>query len=493
MPTSPPITSFLPALLWQHFDKIRCIPRSSKKEQNIARYIKEWARSNSFTAIEDSSGCLLIQVPPTDSGAFAPRITIQSHLDMVCEKTTESNHNFDRDPIQLYLHDEWLSARDTTLGADNGIGVAASLALAEDPSIIHGPLDLLFTVDEETGLTGASTLDPHLLRGSVLINLDSEEEHSAYIGCAGGATVRTTLRIERDVFPTDQYYPLSLTVTGLPGGHSGLDIAKHSGNAIKVAVNILNEARRLGHDFYIVDITGGGKHNAIPRDCRVLLATISKDSLPLHHICETFLESYRQYLSPFARDSISISVSSPSLSPIPPLTASSSATTLHFLAALPHGPSDLSLDIPTLIETSSNLASVATSSSNLLATVSLRSSAPHSLNEKLTQLSSLCQLCGADFTTDSSYPGWTPNAASPIVARAKTLYKQRYSRTLTLKAIHAGLECGLLLAKQPQMDAISIGPQIEGAHTPFERVHIPSVRHFYDFLSALIASYADTP
>jgi dipeptidase D len=487
---SSPLESLEPKLLWQHFDTIRQTPRPSKHEEKIIETVKSWAAERGFEVLQDSAGSLSIKVPATPGHENAPIIVLQGHLDMVCEKNSDVEHDFMTEGIEVEVDGDWVQAKGTTLGADNGIGVAAAMAIADDPDVIHGPLELLCTIDEETGLTGAKDLDPAIVSGRIMLNLDTEEDGAIYIGCAGGADSVATLKTARRAASLGSA-PVKVAVTGLRGGHSGLNILENRGNAIKLTTRILLAAIEDGVELDLVSIDGGSKHNAIPREafavCRVDKTQIDALKVVVESCGGDFREEFgasdpdlevtveeldddderRNVLNVHARDRL-----------------------LRVLNGLPHGVLSMSRDVDGLVETSNNLAVVINKGDHSEITVSYRSSIMPVLYAVRSQVDSIFRLAGADVHVDDAYPGWKPNPDSPIVKTTGAVYERLFGEKAELKAIHAGLECGLLIEKIPDMDVTSIGPQIENAHSPEERVQISSVQKFYKHLAALLEELA---
>jgi len=388
---------------------------------------------------------------------------------MVCEKNSDVEHDFMTEGIKVEVDGDWVQAKGTTLGADNGIGVAAAMAIADDPDVVHGPLELLCTIDEETGLTGAKDLDPAIVSGRIMLNLDTEEDGAIYIGCAGGADSLATLKTARRLASLASV-PVKIAVTGLRGGHSGLNIIENRGNAIKLTTRILLAAIEDGIELDLVSIDGGSKHNAIPREafavCRVDKTQVDALKAMAESCAGDFLEEFkasdpdltvtveeldddderRKVLNVHARDRL-----------------------LRVLDGMPHGVLSMSRDE---------------------ITVSYRSSIMPALYAMRSQVDSIFRLAGASVHVDDAYPGWKPNPNSPIVKTTGAVYERLFGEKAELKAIHAGLECGLLIEKIPDMDVTSIGPQIENAHSPEERVQISSVKKFYKHLAAILEELA---
>jgi len=469
-----------PRSLWGHFAELASIPRPSGHEERAVDFVLKTAAAIGAKAARDARGNVVVSVPATKGRAGAQPVILQSHLDMVCEKNRDVVHDFDHDPIHPRIVGEWVHASGTTLGADNGIGVAAALASATDPAIQHGPLELLFTLDEETGLTGARDLDPKILSGKMLLNLDSEEDGAIFVGCAGGEDSLIDLPAVWAETPGGAVL-LRLEVAGLRGGHSGLNIIENRGNALKLVTRILMAALDAGIPFDVASIAGGSKHNAIPREAEAVIAVDPGARARLEAIANEQLEGFRTELKGID-DGLRASWSeAPAAARV--LSKDCRDRLLRLLAALPHGVSAMSQDIPGLVETSNNVAVVAFGDSALRIVTSSRSSVAPSLQNVLTGIRAAATLAGAKVTLKDGYPGWKPDMSSKALAVVREVYRKRWGKEPVVTAIHAGLECGLLGRKIPGLDMVSFGPQIEGAHSPDERVHVPSVERFWGALA----------
>jgi len=487
---SSPLESLEPKLLWQHFDTIRQTPRPSKHEEKIIKTVKGWAADRGFEVLQDAAGSLTVRVPATAGHENAPTIVLQGHLDMVCEKNSDVEHDFMTEGINVEVDGDWVQAQGTTLGADNGIGVAAGMAIADDPDVVHGPLELLCTVDEETGLTGAKDLDPAIVEGRIMLNLDTEEDGAIYIGCAGGSDSLATLKTARGKASFGSVQ-VKVSVTGLRGGHSGRNIIENRGNAIKLTTRALLAAIDHGVDFDLVSIEGGSKHHAIPRES-FAVGRVDKGQIDaLKAVAE---ECAKDFLEEFEASDPDLTVAVEELDDNDELrnvlNVHARDRLLRVLDGLPHGVLSMSRDVAGLVETSNNLAVVTNEGDHAKINVSYRSSIMPALYAVRRQVDSIFRQAGADVHVDDAYPGWKPNPSSPIVQQTAAVYKKLFGEDAELKAIHAGLECGLLIEKIPGMDVVSIGPQIEGAHSPEEKVQISSVQKFYKHLAALLEDLA---
>jgi dipeptidase D len=487
---SSPLESLEPSLLWQSFDGIRQVPRPSKHEEKIIEHMKKWAGDRGFEVLQDAAGSLTIKVPASPGHEAAPTIILQGHLDMVCEKNSDVDHDFMTEGINVEVEGDWVQAKGTTLGADNGIGVAAGMAIADDPDVTHGPLELLCTIDEETGLTGAKDLDPSIVNGRIMLNLDTEEDGAVYIGCAGGADSVATLKVSRRRGLLDSV-PVQVAVRGLRGGHSGLNIIENRGNAIKLTTRILLQAIEEGIELDLVSIDGGSKHNAIPRETFAVCRVGSDQLADLRVVGENCSKDFKEEFGDSDPDmEVTVEVLEDAAENNQAVNIHARDRLLRVLDGMPHGVLSMSRDVDGLVETSNNLAVVSTEDEKIEITVSYRSSIMPALFAVRRQVDSIFRQAGAAVHVDDAYPGWKPNPESPIVQRTCDVFEKLFGTKPELKAIHAGLECGLLIEKIPGMDVVSIGPQIENAHSPEERVQISSVARFYQHLAALVEDLA---
>jgi len=469
------------------FEQVSRIPRRSRDEGRIADWLTGWAQERGLEVRRDAVGNLLIAAPGRGGLEGAPTVVIQGHLDMVCEKTPDSPHDFSKDPIQLVRDGEWLRADRTTLGADNGIAIAMSLAVLDDPDAVHPPLELLFTIDEETGLTGATELDPGLVTGKVLLNVDSEDEGVLTVGCAGGQQTDIVLGFALDAVPADAA-PLRLEVSGLSGGHSGVDIHLGRANANAVLGRVLH-LLVSEHGARIVAVHGGTAHNAIPRDAHAeILVPAAGVAAAQAAVAELGEAVCRENAVTDPRLAVALV---PGSRVEAPLSADSGSRLASLLVTLPHGVARMSPDIVGLVRTSNNLATVRTDrvSGQIAIVTSQRSSVMSELGALSRRVELVARLAGASVETDGGYPAWEPNMASPLLARCKALYERDFGKAPVVEIIHAGLECGVIGAKVPGMDMISFGPTIKDPHSPNERLFLPSVEPVYRYLRAILASF----
>jgi dipeptidase D len=472
-----------PRAVWRHFDEILAIPRGSKKEARMRDHVIALAQKRGLTHDVDEAGNLVVRKPASKGREKAPITILQSHLDMVQEKNDDVTFDFERDAIEPRRDGEWLKASGTTLGADNGIGVASMLALLEGDDLEHGPLELLFTIDEESGLTGASGLSTSLLKGKRLINVDSEEEGIITIGCAGGATTRITLALADEPAPREAK-ALELRFHGLRGGHSGLDIHLQRGNAVTLLARTLFAASSAG-SIRLAAFAGGNAHNAIPREAR---ATLVCEAGRLDAVRRAIAAETEAIRAEYAKADPGLTATvTDGAAPARVWTLDTTAKALALLTGLPHGVLMMSLEIPGLVETSDNVATAAVEGGKLSVLVSTRSSVASALAALRGKVRAVATLAGADASEQDGYPGWKPNVASPLLAILKQVHADRNGREPGVGAVHAGLECGIVGEKYPGMDMVSFGPQIEHPHSPDERVHVDSVGRFYQLLTATLA------
>jgi dipeptidase D len=482
-----PIKNLEPKHLWKHFDEIRKIPHCSGHEEKLGDYILGFAKDRKLEAERDDSGNVVVRVPATAGHENAPVVVLQGHLDMVCEKNSDVAHDFSKDPIELQLDKEWLSAKGTTLGADNGIGLAAALSTADAKDTVHGPLELLFTVDEEVGLTGAGKLKPGFLKGKFMLNLDSEEIGAVYIGCSGGGDSTIYLPIKA-AKALSGGKPVKVKIHGLRGGHSGIDIQEQRGNAIKVLARVLWKAGK-SVPYNLASINGGNKRNAIPREAEASVVLKEADLRNFTAVSEREVDSIRQELGDID-PGLGIRVEPVDEKVEKVMDEKNRSALLDVLLAIPHGVDAMSHAVPGLVETSNNLATVATEVNRIPIGTSSRSSIASALQAMRDRIRSVGELAGAKVEENEPYPGWKPNPDSKLLGVIKNVHKDLFGKEPEIKAIHAGLECGIIGEKFPGMEMISFGPQIEHPHSPEERVNIPSVAKFWSLLQAVLKELA---
>ena len=473
-----------PKIVWNHFYEITQIPRPSKKEEKIRAFLQEYGEKNNFETKTDKAGNVLIVKPATVGYEDKKTVILQAHMDMVCEKNKGVEFDFENDAIQTEIRGEWLHAKGTTLGADNGIGMALMLAVLSSNDLKHPKIECLFTTDEETGLTGAFALEENFLTGDVLINLDSEDDGEIFVGCAGGIDTTARLRYKTRKTP-DGYFAFSVNVSGLFGGHSGDDIEKRRANANKVLNRILwNMMQDM--DLRIAKIDGGNLHNAIPREASALAVVPYADKEKVRVIFNQ-IASDIEGENKEVETKMRLALHSEDV-PEETLTKKSTRKLLNAIYACPHGIKAMSADMPGLVETSTNLASVKMLEGNVVKIVtSQRSSVESAKYDIAHQVEAVLKLAGCKVTHGDGYPGWKPNLNSDVLKVAEKSYEKLFNQTPKIKAIHAGLECGLFLKKYPHLDMISIGPTMRGVHSPDERLHIPAVGRAWEWLVGILS------
>ncbi|MDI9536884.1 MAG: aminoacyl-histidine dipeptidase [Bacteroidota bacterium] len=480
------IEELQPQEVFHYFKEICQIPRPSKKEAEISAYLCRFAEKHGLDYKTDAAGNVLIRKNASKGYENRPSIILQSHMDMVCEKNSSVVHDFEKDAIETYVEDGWLKAKGTTLGADNGIGMAAQLAVLASDVIEHGALECLFTVDEETGLTGAFALQKGFLSGSTLINLDSEDDGEIFIGCAGGIDTTAVFTYTEQPSPKG-FAAFSLKVSGLVGGHSGDDIDKGRGNANKILVRFLWSLMQK-MEVKLAKIDGGNLRNAIPREAEALfLAPMGKKEevrIAMNHYINDIEEELR-----ITEPNVSLDLSSAEL-PTKCVDDTSTWKLLNALYACPHGVIRMSDDMKGLVETSTNLASVKMLTDNkIIVGTSQRSSIESSKYDIANMVNSVFSLAGAEVKHGDGYPGWKPNPNSKIANAIADNYRQLFGEEPKIKAIHAGLECGLFSEKYPGMDMASIGPTMRGVHSPDERLDIAATQKFWQLLLATLKNF----
>ncbi len=480
------LLKLIPREVWLYFEEICKIPRPSKKEEHIIQYLITFAEENDLEYKQDNIGNILIKKPATQGCENVPSVILQSHIDMVCEKHSHVKHDFEKDPIKPVIEDGWVKASGTTLGADDGIGVAAQLAILASDEIKHGPIECLFTVDEETGLTGAFNLKEGFFDSKILLNLDSEDEGELFIGCAGGLDTVATFEIEKEVVP-EKYFAIKLNISGLKGGHSGDDIDKGLGNAVKILNRFLWQASR-DYGLRVNSFSGGNLRNAIAREASATAIVPTTQKEPIRVAFNIF---YDEVCSEFEETEPAIKMHLESCdSPEYVWSQDFQKQVLNAIYACPHGVMEMSQKIEGLVETSTNLASIKEEDSQIIVSTSQRSSVETAKDNIAAMVHSTFELAGAKVKHGDGYPGWEPNTNSEILRITRDSYEELFDTKPIVRAIHAGLECGLFLEKYPNLDMISFGPTIKGAHSPDERLEIETVdkfwKHLLDILNRIV-------
>jgi len=472
------ITNLEPKALWEHFYQLTQIPRPSKKEAKIQEFIENFGKSLGLETIKDETGNIIIRKPATPGMENRKGVVLQGHLDMVPQKNNDTKHDFENDPIDAYVDGDWVTAKGTTLGADNGIGVAAAMTVLADKNMQHGPVEALFTCDEETGMTGAFGLKNDVLKGDILLNMDSEDEGELYVGCAGGVDANIEFEFDQVVVPSG-VKAFDLVVSGLKGGHSGMDIPLGLGNANKLLVRFLKYAV-TELDVRLAGINAGGLRNAIPREGTANIVVPEENVDALKKAVAEYEAVYKAELS--SREPNLSFVAKEADMPKSLIDEAVQDGLIDSVNACPNGVIRMSDDMPGLVETSTNLASIKSENGTIAIQCLLRSSVDTAKQYLADRIDSVFSLAGATVVFTGGYPGWKPNMASPILKQMQQIYNDKFGKIPEIKAIHAGLECGLLGAVYPNWDMISFGPTIRSPHSPDEKVHIESVNKFWDFL-----------
>ncbi len=467
-----------PKQLWENFYQLTQIPRPSGTQDKVVEFVEKFGKDLGLETIKDKAGNVIIKKPATKGYENKKTVVLQGHLDMVPQKNSGTDFDFEKDPIEAYVEGEWVTANGTTLGADNGMGVAAAMCVLQSNEMEHGPIEALFTTDEETGMVGANALEPGLLDGEILLNMDSEDEGELYIGCAGGLETNPVFHYKEEPAPSNSKAYI-LEIGGLKGGHSGLDIPLQRGNANKVLNRMLWKASKT-LDIRITDIVGGSLRNAIPREAKATVVVPDTQYGEFKTIVDDITEAVKGELS-MVEDSIKVELKETDM----PDTVIDKKTMDNLVRALygcPHGVMRMSDAMEGLVETSTNLA-VVNSENGKINIQSLQRSSVDSAKEDLgNMIGSIFELAGAEVIHEGAYPGWKPNPDSPILQTMKEVYNKKFGKTPEIKAIHAGLETGIISQNYPDLDMISFGPTISFPHSPDEKVHIGTVQKFWDLL-----------
>lgn len=490
MPLPEPFCHLEPAPVWRHFATLCAIPRPSKREAALKKHVCDWAEARGIVVEEDGGGNLILRVPATPGHEMAPTVTLQGHLDMVCQKNGGVAHDFERDPIRpaRCRRDgaEWVVAEHTTLGADNGVGVALALAALEASDLVHGPLEVLLTVDEEAGMGGARRLAGDRLRGSLLINMDTEEWGALYVGCAGGLDVCVATLWRDEAMPSG-HETWKVTVSGLAGGHSGIDIHCERGHAIKLLIRVLRDVEAQGVALRLASVRGGTSRNALPREAHAVFSVPAAAVAAMMARCEALAQQFRLELSG-VDEGVAITLAPAVAETVMPEV--DQQRLLRALHAAPQGVRRWSQQAPGVVETSLNLGVLTLDRGTFDAVFMLRSLVDAAATELASEVCDLFALAGMETRCIGTYPGWRPNPASPLLARARRVFAREFGGEAELKVIHAGLECGLIGGAYPRMDMISFGPDITGAHAPGEGVRVDTVAKCWQLLRALLADLA---
>ncbi|EPR7548808.1 aminoacyl-histidine dipeptidase [Vibrio fluvialis] len=476
------ISKLSPAPVWQFFDKICSIPHPSKHEEALAQYIIGWAKEQGLDVRRDPTGNVFIKKPATPGMEHKKAVVLQAHIDMVPQKNEDTDHDFAKDPIQPYIDGEWVTAKGTTLGADNGIGMATCLAVLASTEIKHGPLEVLLTIDEEAGMTGAFGLEAGWLEGEILLNTDSEQEGEVYMGCAGGVDGALTFDIQREALPAG-YVTRQLTLKGLKGGHSGCDIHTGRGNANKLIARFLaGHAQEL--DLRLIEFRGGSLRNAIPREAFVTVAIPADNQTKLDELFTTYTELLKAELGRVETNLVTFNEAKEAALGV--FALADQQRVIAALNACPNGVIRMSDDIEGVVETSLNVGVITTDEQQIKVLCLIRSLIDSGRSQVESTLTSVAELAGADIVFSGAYPGWKPDADSEIMHIFRDMYEGIYGHKPNIMVIHAGLECGLFKKPYPEMDMVSFGPTIKFPHSPDEKVKIDTVGLFWEQMIALL-------
>ncbi|MDR1369890.1 MAG: aminoacyl-histidine dipeptidase [Dysgonamonadaceae bacterium] len=474
------IKNLAPANVWKHFYSLTQIPRPSGQMKEVVAFVESFGKELGLPTKTDSCGNVVICKPATSGYENRPTIILQGHLDMVPQKNSDTNFDFSKDPIDAYIDGDWVKAKGTTLGADNGIGVAAAMAVLEDKTLQHGPVEALFTIDEETGMDGALGTRQGFITGTILLNMDSEDEGELYVGCAGGADLNILFQYKDDTSIPEGDIAVKLSITGLKGGHSGVDINLGRANANKLMFRFLKDAvQNFGARLSSID--GGSLRNAIPREAFAVITIPGDDEVDV--LWEMISEYQDLYNSEYARVEENIKFTAEKVDlPETLIPEEIQDALINAVIGCPNGVERMLSDFPDTVETSSNLA-IIKSSEGLIDIKILARSASETKKEALcSSLESVFSLAGAKVEFGSSYPGWDPDIQSPILATMKRVHKELFGTEPEIKVMHAGLECGIIMSNIPGLDVVSFGPTIKNPHSPDERVNVPAVENFWKLL-----------
>ncbi|GGP26634.1 aminoacyl-histidine dipeptidase [Silvimonas amylolytica] len=472
-----PLSQLQPALLWRHFQTLCSFPRPSKHEGALRAHLQDWAKAQGLAYEVDATGNLLIKKPATPGFEDRQTVVLQGHLDMVTQKNADTTHDFYVDPIRPRVQDGWVRAEGTTLGADNGIGVAAGLAVLESKDIEHGPIEVLLTVDEEAGMSGVHGLQAGWLNGQILLNLDTEDWGELYVGCAGGVDVAVSRPLAHEPIVAGTQV-LRVAVKGLRGGHSGVDIHLERGNANRLLARVVDDLLALPH-ARLVSFEGGTLRNALPREAFAVIAVAEEGSDRVQSVVRRWQQRLNREL---ARVDEGVKLSVEPAEAAQSLSAQTSRQVIDLLMTLPLGVARWSQAVPGVVESSSNLGVVRVGEAGFSALLLVRSLTDEGQDEVARRIEAIARMAGAQSERSGAYPGWTPDLSSSALKLVQDAYRARYGKDAEIKVIHAGLECGLIAGKYPAMQMVSFGPTVRGAHSPDERVEIESVGYFWDLL-----------
>jgi len=472
------IQNLKPENLWKNFYALTQIPRPSKKEEAVAEFVKSFGKKLNLETEQDATGNIVIRKPATPGYENRKTAILQGHLDMVPQKNNDVDHDFEKDPIDAFIDGEWVTAKGTTLGADNGMGVAAAMAVLEDNSLEHGPIEAFFTIDEETGMTGAFGLKEGFLKGDVLINMDSEDEGELYIGCAGGMDTIANFSFQTQDVPAG-VKAYKIIAKGLKGGHSGLDIHLGRGNAIKIINRLLWESTRK-HKLQVASFNSGDVRNAIPREGEAIAVVPEANAGDFESFVQEFNQTVKAELKS-VEPGLEVSVQ-PTDSPSGIIDSETQNNLLNAVYGVPNGVMSMVADMPDVVETSTSMGVIKTENGTIKVVTLQRSSVDSRKMDLGNMIRAIFELGKAEVEHKGAYPGWNPDVNSPVLKTMKSVYDKNFGKVPEVKVIHAGLECGLIKAVYPNLDAISFGPTIRYPHSPDEKVNIKTVEKFWDFL-----------
>ncbi len=471
-----------PKALWSNFYKLTQVPRPSHHMEAVTKFMVDFGHALGLETIVDKTGSVLIRKPATPGMENRTPVVLQAHLDMVPQKNSDKQHDFVKDPITAYIDGDWVTADGTTLGADDGIGVAAAMAVLESKELKHGPIEAFFTIDEETGMVGAFGMEAGLLKGDILLNMDSEDEGELYVGCAGGLDADMTWKFKSAPVPDDDI-ALEILVKGLKGGHSGLEIDCGRANANKLLFRFLKEAI-MQYEARLASVEGGNMRNAIPREAKAVITIPADNKKEIEKLAEEYAETFNDEYKAI-ENNIFVEVRQVEL-PDALIPEEIQDDFVNAVTACPNGVFRMIPEIPDTVETSTNLSIVVANSTDISVRCLLRSSVDSKKEELASMIESVFALAGAKVEFSGGYSGWNPNMDSPILKTMADVYQKEFGKPAVVRVVHAGLECGIIGATEPRLDMVSVGPTMRHPHTPDEKVNIASVERFWRFIVATL-------
>lgn len=476
------IRELAPKALWSNFYKLTQVPRPSHHMEAVTKFMVDFGHALGLETIVDKTGSVLIRKPATPGMENRTPVVLQAHLDMVPQKNSDKQHDFVKDPITAYIDGDWVTADGTTLGADDGIGVAAAMAVLESKELKHGPIEAFFTIDEETGMVGAFGMEAGLLQGDILLNMDSEDEGELYVGCAGGLDADMTWKFNSAPVPDDDI-ALEILVKGLKGGHSGLEIDCGRANANKLLFRFLKEAI-MQYEARLASVEGGNMRNAIPREAKAVITIPADNKKEIEKLAEEYAETFNDEYKAI-ENGIFVEVRQVEL-PDALIPEEIQDDFVNAVTACPNGVFRMIPEIPDTVETSTNLSIVVANSTDISVRCLLRSSVDSKKEELASMIESVFALAGAKVEFSGGYSGWNPNMDSPILKTMADVYQKEFGKPAVVRVVHAGLECGIIGATEPHLDMVSVGPTMRHPHTPDEKVNIASVERFWRFIVATL-------